>query len=125
MRIGELSQRSGVSIRSLRYYEEQGLLHPDRLPSGYRIYAEGDVRRVARIRALLSAGLSTGTIEHVLPCLTQHADGIALSCSDLYDELIAERDVLQERIDTLRSSVEALDSVITASPAPTASRSRT
>lgn len=118
MRIGELSQRAGVSIRSLRYYEEQKLLHPTRLPSGYRVYDEADVPLVQRIQALLAAGLSTRKIEHVLPCLAQHDDGLALSCSDLYSELVAERDEMLARIDTLRTSVEALDMVITASPKP-------
>lgn len=37
MRVGEIVRRIGVSERLLRYYEEQGLLHPDRLPSGYRV----------------------------------------------------------------------------------------
>ena len=43
MRIGELSRRTGVPERLLRYYEEQDLLHPQRLPSGYREYTEEDV----------------------------------------------------------------------------------
>ncbi|MFF4779044.1 MerR family transcriptional regulator [Microtetraspora fusca] len=118
MRIGELSRRAGVSIRSLRYYEEQHLLQPTRLPSGYRVYDEADVIRVQRVRALLAAGLSTRKIERILPCLTQHDDGLALTCSDLYDELVAERDGLLERIDTLRTSVDALETVISASPRP-------
>lgn len=118
MRIGELSKRSDVSIRSLRYYEEQRLLHPTRLPSGYRVYEEPDVIRVQRIQALLAAGLSTRKIEHILPCLAQHDDGLVLACSDLYGELVAERDELLGRIDTLRASVDALESVISASPTP-------
>jgi DNA-binding transcriptional MerR regulator len=118
MRIGELSRRSGASIRSLRYYEEQDLLHPTRLPSGYRVYDDADVVRVHRIRALFAAGLSSRKIGHILPCLAQHDDGLALSCGDLYDELVAERDELLERIDTLRGSVDALDTVISASPRP-------
>lgn len=116
VRIGELSRRSGVSVRSLRYYEQQGLLRPERLPSGYRIFDEHDVVLVQRIRSLLEAGLSTRKIVHILPCLAQHEDGIGLACADLYDELVTERDGLLERIDTLRASVEALEAVIAASP---------
>lgn len=116
MRIGELSRRTGVSIRSLRYYEEQNLLHPERLASGYRAYAGTDVVRVQRIQALLEAGLSTYKIERILPCMMQHRDGLRLSCSDLYDELIAERKNLLDRIATLRASVTALSAIIDASP---------
>lgn len=120
MRIGELSRQTGVSIRSLRYYEEQNLLYPARLSSGYRVYDDADVDRVHRIQTLLSAGLSTHKIEHILPCLQDHeGDPMALACSDLYDELVAERDELLDRIDALRTSVTALDAVITASPRPT------
>jgi hypothetical protein len=45
MRIGELRRRTGVSERLLRYYEEQGLLRPQRRPSGYREYDDSDVTR--------------------------------------------------------------------------------
>nr|WP_207634475.1 MerR family transcriptional regulator [Candidatus Frankia alpina] len=69
MRIGELARRTAVSERLLRYYEEQGLLHPARLSSGYRVYAESDVDQVRRIRTLLSAGLPTALIAQVLPCV--------------------------------------------------------
>ena len=67
VRIGELAERTGVSQRLLRYYEEQGLLWPVRRPSGYRDYDAADVERVRRIRTLLAAGLHTATIAHVLP----------------------------------------------------------
>ena len=67
MRIGELATRIQVSERALRYYEEQGLLHPSRRPSGYREYQEDDVRRVRHIRTLLAAGLNTVTIAGPAP----------------------------------------------------------
>jgi DNA-binding transcriptional MerR regulator len=119
MRIGELSRQTGVSIRSLRYYEEQNLLHPERLLSGYRVFDESDIDRVRRIQVLLSAGLSTHKIEYVLPCLGQHeGDRVGLTCPDLYDDLVAERDDLLDRIDALQASVTALDAVIAASPRP-------
>ena len=44
--IGELSCRTGVPARLLRYYEEQDLLHPERDGSGYRSYREADAGRL-------------------------------------------------------------------------------
>jgi DNA-binding transcriptional MerR regulator len=67
--IGELAARTGVSQRSLRYYEQQGLLRAERDANGYRRYAPDCIRTVARIRGLLAAGLSTDVIRTVLPCV--------------------------------------------------------
>lgn len=55
MLIGELSRRTGVSTRLLRYYEGQGLLEARRGPNGYRSYDEDAVATVRKIRALLAA----------------------------------------------------------------------
>src|ERR1700754_3001209 len=52
VKIGELADRTGVSVRALRYYEERGVLRPDRTPSGYRIFADSDVHTVAHIQTL-------------------------------------------------------------------------
>lgn len=68
MLIGELAQRGGVSTRSLRYYEEQGLLDADRTSTGYRDYPESAVLRVHQIRGLLAAGFGTEAIRVILPC---------------------------------------------------------
>ncbi|WP_214108689.1 MerR family transcriptional regulator [Acrocarpospora catenulata] len=69
MRIGELAAAVGVSPRALRYYEEQGLLRPDRTPTGHRVYPESAIERVHLIRLLLAAGLASRTIIDILPCL--------------------------------------------------------
>ncbi|MFC7730192.1 MerR family transcriptional regulator [Actinomadura keratinilytica] len=74
MRIGELARRTGVSTRSLRYYEEQGLLVPDRTPGGQRDYPEQAVDRVIRIQELYAAGLHSKKIAELLPCM-RDADG--------------------------------------------------
>jgi len=58
VRIGELSRRTGVSVRLLRYYEEQGLLSPGRAGNGYREYRDGDVDVVRQIRTLLDDVIS-------------------------------------------------------------------
>ena len=73
MHIGELSRRSGVKAHQLRYYEDQGLLEPDRTGGGYRRYDEADLVTVRQIRHLLDAGLSTEDIRYLLPCATGEA----------------------------------------------------
>lgn len=69
MRIGDLSAATGASARSLRYYEEQGLLHSERGTGGQRHYPPAAIERVTLIRTLLAAGLSSDTIRDVLPCV--------------------------------------------------------
>ncbi|WP_413098455.1 MerR family transcriptional regulator [Streptomyces sp. Inha503] len=68
MLVGELSRRTGVSERLLRYYERMELIHSQRRANGYRDYDEQMVQTVRRIRALLAAGLPTRIIRQVLPC---------------------------------------------------------
>ncbi|RZM85428.1 MerR family transcriptional regulator [Pseudoalteromonas rubra] len=69
MKIGELSKQTGISIRMLRYYEEQGLLHPMRTQSGYRNYTPNDVQTLTRIQLLSAAGMTLNTILQFLPCI--------------------------------------------------------
>ncbi len=74
MKIGELSRRTGVPARMLRYYEEQDLLHPERSGNGYRTYSESAVYRVQQIRGLLDSGLTTEIIRTILPYLNSPDD---------------------------------------------------
>lgn len=69
LRIGQLSDRTGVSTRSLRYYEQQGLLAPTRHANSYRAYPASTVQTVQNIRLLLDAGLGTATVRGLLPCM--------------------------------------------------------
>ncbi|MFK8848699.1 MerR family transcriptional regulator [Streptomyces sp. Ac-502] len=68
LRIGELAERTGVSARSLRYYEQQGLLRADRDANGYRRYGPDAPETVGRIRELLATGLGTDAVRELLPC---------------------------------------------------------
>ncbi|PWS46195.1 MerR family transcriptional regulator [Streptomyces sp. FT05W] len=114
MRIGELARRTGVSERSLRYYEAQGILKADRTPGGHRDYPEGAVDRVIRIQEFYAAGLCSSKIAELLPCV-RDADGgpSAIATPRLVDDLTLERDRIDRRIDELRRSREVLDDVIT------------
>ncbi|MEO3929076.1 MerR family transcriptional regulator [Micromonosporaceae bacterium B7E4] len=114
MRIGELARRTGVNQRLLRYYEEQGLLRPARLPSGYREYGNADVERVRRIRTLLAAGLNTTTIADVLPCTVATGDGLAAACPDLLSDLRRARARISRSITELHAARTMLDAIIEA-----------
>ena len=53
LQIGEVAERTGVTQRTLRFYEEKGLLRPPtRMDGGFRLYSEDDVKRVGHIRQL-------------------------------------------------------------------------
>ncbi|MEV0759018.1 MerR family transcriptional regulator [Nocardia sp. NPDC050435] len=116
MRIGVLQRRTGVSQRLLRYYEEQGLLRPERQPSGYREYHESDVARVLNIRSLLAAGLSTTTIADVLPCLATGDGRLIADCPELLLDLYRERERIEASIRDLEAARHALDTVIATAP---------
>jgi len=122
VRIGELSRRTGVHERLLRYYEEQGLLHPRRSPNGYREYDEEDVDTVRRIRSLLAAGLNTAAIATILPCLREDGDRLVPTCPGLLADLHRERDRITRSIADLQTSLRALDEVIAAAPPEVARR---
>ncbi|GAB3988090.1 MerR family transcriptional regulator [Actinoallomurus acanthiterrae] len=109
MRIGELAARAGVSVRSLRYYEEQGLLASTRSASGQRHYTEYDIERVTFIQRLYAAGLSSRTITELLPCV----DSPSEENSDAALERMAqERDRLSDHITELIRTRDALDGLM-------------
>jgi DNA-binding transcriptional MerR regulator/uncharacterized glyoxalase superfamily protein PhnB len=67
MKTGELARSSGLSIRTLRYYDAIGLLSPSRRSSaGHRLYDDHDVQRLYRICLLRGAGLPLGEIGKAL-----------------------------------------------------------
>jgi len=69
MLIGELAQRAGTSARTLRYYEQHGLVRPQRDANGYRRYDEAELRVVHEIRALLAVGFGLDDIRPFVACL--------------------------------------------------------
>jgi DNA-binding transcriptional MerR regulator len=113
MRIGDLSAKTGVSVRALRYYGEQGLLHPERSSSGQRHYAGPAVERVRLIQNLYSAGLTSRTIADLLPCVDAK-----VSTPESRARLAAERERIDAQIAELTLTRDRLDSVIALSTDP-------
>lgn len=117
MRISQAAKEAEVPARLLRYYEEQGLLQPERTSSGYRDYSTRDVAVVRQVRQLLDAGLSTATIRTVLPCLTERAGRLAPICQDTIDDLQREQARIEGSIEALTRSRDAIGTVIDAAAA--------
>lgn len=124
MKIGELSKQTGVSIRSLRYYEEQGLLVPGRTSGGHRTFPESAIDRVIRIQELYAAGLNSAKISELLPCM-RDADGgpNERATPQLVQALRAERERIDRQILELQSTREVLDDVIEGANVPVGRRS--
>ncbi|MPV35697.1 MerR family transcriptional regulator [Georgenia subflava] len=102
MKIGELSRRTGVATRLLRYYEEQGLLRPERSGNGYRAYTEADVELVDRIALLIRSGVPTRLVSVLLDLEGERAPELAATCTaDVAQLLVAELTQLDARIDCL------------------------
>lgn len=102
MLIGELARRTSVSTRLLRYYEEQGLLRPQRDSLGYRAYAEDAPEQVRHIRDMLAAGLSTEDIRGLLPCATNDVSQWIQACDK-------SRDIVENRHSDLDNKIAALE----------------
>ena len=98
-----------MSGRSLRYYEEQGLLTSTRTPAGQRTYTESEVDRVVLIQRMYAAGLSSRTIAEVMPCVDLPSEDHSDSA---FERLILERDRISKHIDDLITTRESLDALI-------------
>jgi DNA-binding transcriptional MerR regulator len=66
--IGEVAERTGVTQRTLRFYEEKGLLRPsDRMEGGFRLYSENDVDRIVQIKGMQTLlGLTLAEIKEMV-----------------------------------------------------------
>jgi DNA-binding transcriptional MerR regulator len=107
MRIGELAGKAKVSTRALRYYEEQGLLCPQRTASGQRVYPESAVDRVRLIQELYTAGLGSRLIATLLPAIDdQHLD------PELLERVLAERVRIRAKVTELQDAGRRLDVLI-------------
>jgi len=110
MRIGELSARTGVSRRSLRYYEQQGLLVSARSPSGQRCYDDDHVERVVLIQSFLAAGMPSRTIARMVPCMSEPNVDRAREALTVMNQ---QRERLSSTMDSLAAARAALDQLIT------------
>lgn len=108
MKIGDLAAASGTTARTIRFYEQAGVLPaPGRTASGYRDYGSEVVDRLAFIRRAQAAGLSLREIRQVLAILDRgdapcgHVRGVLADRLDAVRAQIAELVTLETHLETL------------------------
>jgi DNA-binding transcriptional MerR regulator len=101
VRIGEIANRSGVTVDTVRFYERLGVLpSPEREPSGYRDYAPQTVERIQLTRELQAIGF---TLNEVIDALAAHDAGSATCESERW-----RLDAVLERVDAKLAELNAL-----------------
>ncbi len=115
MKIGELAKATGLSAKTIRFYEAEGLIpDPPRTNSGYRAYAEPDVARLEFIIKAKRLGLSLDEIKGILQ-LHDWSEPTCVHVRSLLEEKVAQietviRDLLgfKEELETLRDKASSL-----------------
>ena len=105
LKIGEVAQRGGVSLQTIRYYEREGLLaKPPRLASGYRLFPDTAVRRVRFIKRAQELGFSLAEIRELLSLRENAAAG----AQDMRERARAKVADIEQKIRRLRAMKNAL-----------------
>lgn len=100
--INEFSKLSGVSPRSLRHYEDLGLLNPSREKNGYRIYNNSDVEKLHLILFYKSLGYKLSSIKEIMKS----------SDFNLEESLIKQLTILEERKEQLESLIDNVNKTL-------------
>ena len=116
MKIGELASRSGVTAKTIRFYDEIGLLPPaDRQQNGYRVYDEAALRQLLFVRHAQAAGLTLREVAQVLairsegrpPCV--HVTGVLHQHLSQVETRLAELQATRDELEDLIRFAEDVD----------------
>ena len=113
MQIGEVAEQTGLSLRTIRYYEEVGLVTPSaRTTGGFRLYSETDVARLRLVRRMKPLEFSLEEMKDVLTVLDGLEAGDPLSTE--HDQLVGRLEMYREataaRITALKEQLEVAES---------------
>jgi MerR family transcriptional regulator, copper efflux regulator len=110
MHIGELADRTGLSHRTIRHYDDIGLLSPARTDGGFRLYTSADEQRLLLIRRMKPLGYSLEQMGELLEVV----DGLAVSPQDteLRERLDGIRAEAVERREALTRQLAAADEFV-------------
>ncbi len=111
MTVGEVADRLGITVRSIQYYDQQGVLSPSaKGPQNQRLYTQEDVLRLQEVACLKYAGLSLSQIRDIMA--DSGTSGTPDEVAGLFEDAVFETEkgfsALLRRHETLRSLVNAL-----------------
>lgn len=116
MKISEMSEQSGLSVDTLRYYEKIGLLPPvNRTDSGIRDYSEPDVKRIDFIKCMRTAGLPIEVLLEYFALVEQGDETIEARKAILQEQraqLVAKMAEMQETLDLLNHKIQMYENVV-------------
>lgn len=107
--IGTIAARTGLAVSAIRYYEDEGLVHPGRNAGGQRRYERADIRRLSFVMIAQQMGFSIAEIRAALSSLPE---GRAPTKSDWTRLSEGFRAQLDQRIDRLQKLRSTLDGCI-------------
>jgi DNA-binding transcriptional MerR regulator len=116
-RIGELARRAAVTVRTIRYYEELGILAPPARPGGHRRYTDGDLLHLERVQQLKGYGLSLGEIREIFDLAREDPSGeksrqrLLVRYREKWREAADRRLRLEQYMKELEWHVEQLEAV--------------
>lgn len=100
MHIGELAERTGLSLRTIRHYDEVGLLPATaRTDGGFRVYSEEDYERLTVIKQMKPLGFSLEEMAEILAILSAgHAAGDSARLPDFLEKAVRQRDKMARNL---------------------------
>ena len=104
--IGQVAERTGLSLRTIRFYEESGLVVPTaRTEGGFRLYSDDDVARLEVIKRMKPLGFSLEEMRELLTLLADLAAAPAADRDRLVDRLRMFHEAARVRVDALRAEL--------------------
>lgn len=110
MNVGEAAQRSGLPAKTIRYYEEIGLLAPARSANGYRNYSRDDLHRLSFLRRARGLGFPIGDCRMLMALY----DDRSRSSHDVRDIAVAHVEAIDEKIRELQGMRATLQRLVEA-----------
>lgn len=107
--IGQVAERTGLSVSAIRFYEERGLVAPLRNAGGQRRFLRSDIRRLSFVLIAQQLGFS---LEEIVERLQGLPEGRTPTKRDWARISRSFRQILQERIDIMKRIQERLDGCI-------------